>query len=274
MDKRQFNKVRKSLLMSWKVCPRQAWYSVRDVDYGQYNEFNLKDPSLLLGQIFHKEMDRFYSRIDISKMIPMVDDENALQKYLMDGFGNTTNEKCLKYFNWYSLIEAQRFIELYKTAQTGIIQRFIPLYIEKFVEYYDDNFGIHRNGHFDRVDYLGNKELRLVEYKTGQSYDVTKSYKLTKLRLELYWYKNIIERMKEFEGYTVTEWMMINPTLESVFSSKFSILTEKSLDTAVPLLADDINMPEPPDRNLNFFCHRCKYKQECLINIKENIFDI
>lgn len=278
MELREFNKVRKSLLMSWKVCPRQAWYSIRDPDYGQYNKFNLSDPALLIGQIFHKEMDTFYTKIDVDFMVTVMnnneDPEKELEEYLFSKFSPTTNEKCLTYFHWYALIEAQRFFELYSESHTGITQRFIPLYIEKFVEYLDDPNGIYRNGHFDRIDYIGNKQLRLGEYKTGVSYDVTKSYKLTRLRLELYWYKMIIERMPEFKGYTVSEWMMINPTTQVVFMSKFSILTERVLDAAVPMLADDINKKDPPDRVLNFYCGRCKFKKRCLIDINENIFDI
>ena len=148
------------------------------------------------------------------------------------------------------------------------------MYIEKFVEYYDKDNRIFRNGHFDRVDYIGDKKLRLVEYKTGASYDVSKSYKLSKLRLELYWYKTIIENMEEFKEYTVDEWMLINPTVKTVFVQKFHVLTKSSLEAAVPNLIADINSKEPPARNLNFYCGKCKFKQECLINPGKNIFDI
>ena len=273
MDQLEYNKVRKSLLMSWKVCPRQAYYSVRDPAYGQYNEFNLDNMSLLLGQIFHKEMDKFYNNVDISEMTKYYDQPGTLEAYLFSKFSRTTNEKCLDYFHWYAKIEAERFIELYKKHHTGIAQMFLPLYIEKYVEMPDPKNGIIRNGHFDRVDLIGEKKLRLVEYKTGKSYDVTKSYKLTKLRLELYYYKKIIENLEEFEGYTVVDWMLINPTTKSIFISKFSILTENVLEKSIPLLVKDINGDTPPDRNLNFYCENCKFKQECLI-IPENIWDI
>jgi len=208
MDLKEFHKVRKSLLMSWKVCPRQAYYSVRDENYGQYNEFNVQNPALLLGQIFHKEMDKFYSQIDMDKMIAMIgesDDIQIIEDYLFSKFSKTTHEVCLAYFHWYAKIEAERFTQLYNEKHTGIVQRFIPLYIEKYVEVEDKENGIIRNGHFDRMDLIGEKKLRLVEYKTGKSYDTTKSYKLTKLRLELYYYKKIIEQLPEFEGYEVVE---------------------------------------------------------------------
>ena len=275
MDELEFNKVRKSLLMSWKVCPRQAWYSVRDPEYGEYNKFNLKDSSLLLGQIFHKEMDKFYSGIDVNTMVTYVShDIKELENYLFKMFSKTTNEKCLKYFHWYSMIEAKRFMKLYNESHTGLVQRFIPLYIEKFVEIKDEKNNIYLNGHFDRIDYISPGKLRLAEYKTGHSYDVAKSYKLTKLRLELFYYKNIVEQLPEFKGYEVSEWMLINPTTEAIFTSKFSILTERALEESIPRLVIDINLKDPPKRNLNFYCFRCKYKERCLINIPENIFDI
>ena len=282
MDLLEFHKIRKSLLMSWKVCARQAYYSVRDKDYGQYNEFNLSNPALLLGQIFHKEMDKFYSGIDVDKMIEIAstkigDDSETLrllEEHCFAAFSPTTNEKCLNYFHWYSKVEAERFMELYLESHTGITQRFIPLYIEKFVEILDEKNGIYRNGHFDRVDFIAPGKLRLVEYKTGASYDVTKSYKLTKLRLELYYYKKIIEQLDEFKDYEVVEWMLINPTTMAVFKSKFSVLTERVLEKSIPELAADINGKEPPKRTLNFYCYNCKFKKECLIDVKENIFDI
>lgn len=281
MELQEFHKIRKSLLMSWKVCPRQAYYSVRDPEYGQYNEFNIQNPALLLGQIFHKEMDKFYGNISIDHMIELYQSsedleqvQNALETYLFSKFSKTTHETCLEYFHWYAKIEAERFIQLYKENRTGIVQRFIPLYIEKYVEIPDEENGIIRNGHFDRMDLIGEKKLRLVEYKTGQSYDPTKTYKLTKLRLELYYYKKIIEQLDEFKGYEVVDWMMINPTLQTVFTNKFSVLTERSLEKAIPMLVADINGKEPPDRNLNFYCENCKYKQECLIEPKVNIFDM
>ena len=97
METLEFNKVRKSLLMSWKVCPRQAWYSIRDPEYGEYNKFNLKDPALLLGQIFHKEMDKFYTNIIVDEMIKIMNDNEdpfkALEEYLFSKFSPTTHEK-------------------------------------------------------------------------------------------------------------------------------------------------------------------------------------
>lgn len=280
MNEITFNRIRKSLLMSWNVCPRQAWYAVRDPDYEQYNEFNLYDPTLLLGQVFHKEMDTFYSKVSVDEMIKKVNDKEKLQDYLFSLFSPTTHEKLLDYFNWYAEIETDRFIKLYEDNKTGIVQRFIPLYIEKYVEHkqpfymFDLKGDVYRTGHFDRIDYIGDKSLRLVEYKTGESYDVTKSYKLVKLRLELYWYKEIIEKLEEFKDYTVDEWMLINPTTKTVFSCKFHVLTKRKLDDAFPKVVRDVNLPEPPARNVNFYCNRCKFKQECLINIDQNIFDI
>ena len=282
MEQRKYSAVRKSLLMSWKVCARQAWESVRDKNYGQYNEFNLEKPALLLGQIFHKEMDKFYNGISVSAMSSIADDVNLgdedkleqLEIHCFQAFSPTKHETCLTYFHWYAKIEAERFLELYKNNKDDIALKFIPLYIEKYVEVPDEENGIVRNGHFDRMDIIGDKKLRLVEYKTGKSYDITKSYKLSKLRLELYYYKKIVEQLEEFKGYEVVEWMLINPTLEVVFKSKFSGLTLNSLEKAMKSLADDINSETPPKRTLNFYCENCDYKQKCLIDGDVNIFEV
>lgn len=282
MEQRPHNKIRKSLLMSWTVCPRQAWESIRDVGYGEYNTFNLENPALLLGQIFHKEMDSFYTKIDMQKLLVLAIDKDksdsdklaGLAAYCFSVFSPTTHEQCLEFFHWYAEEEAKRFLDLYKNHNAELWMRFLPVYVEKYIESQDDENGITRNGHFDRLDWIGPKKLRIVEYKTGKSYDVTKSYKLTKLRLELYYYKWIIERLKEFEGYEVVEWMLVNPTLKVTFISKFSPLTRNKLQTSVQKLTEDINSSEKPKRELNFYCEGCKFKQGCLINVDKNIYDI
>jgi len=265
----EYNKIRKSLIMSYRVCPRQAWYSVRDPEYEQYNEFNIKEPSLLLGQIFHKEMDKFYLDLDIEMMMNQTVIEN--EEYLFSRFSSTTNEECIKYFKWYSKIESKRFSDLLMDGKGEIKERFIPLYIEKYVEWNDR--GVIRNGHFDRMDYLGNNKVRLCEYKTGVSYDVEKSYKLSKLRFELYWYKEIVEHNEDFDKLELQDWMLINPTLETVFINKFSHLTKKAVDKHFEEMVIKINKEKEPGRVLNLYCSNCKFRKECLINTPKSIFD-
>ena len=259
--------------MTYKVCPRQAYYSVRDPEYGQYNQFNIHVPALLMGQIFHKEMDRFYSKIMMNTALKLAEtNREHLVDYFKDLFSVTKHEVMLKYFNWYANIEADRLIGIINDGKGEIEKRFIPMCIEEYVEY-DDN-GIIRNGHFDRMDYLGNGKIRLCEYKTGESYNVEKSYKLSKLRFELYWYKDIIEKLEKFEDFELVDWMLINPTTEQVFITKFSNLTKMALDKTFKQMIPVLNANEPPGRVLNFYCEGCKFKQECLINPGANIFDI
>ena len=277
----EFNKIRKSLLMAWEVCPRQAWYNIRDPRYNEYNTFNFDKKSLLLGQVFHKEMDSFYSKIDVNEVAGVVK-ENSQQELddvvalvaekFFNKFSKTKNRECLRYFRWYAEIEARRFIELYVNSKTGLAHRFLPLYIEKYVEWDNKDVGVVMNGQFYRLDAIDDKHLRLVEYKTGLSYDPAKNYKLTKLRLELYWYKEIIEHMEEFKGKTVSHWMLINPTIEKVFESKFSNLTKSALYKKLPMVLEDINKETPAERKLNFYCDSCRYKNECLIEPKKNLF--
>lgn len=266
----KYNKIRKSLIMSYRVCPRQAYYAVRDPDYEQYNEFNLSSPSLLLGQIFHKEMDKFYSNIDVKKMMNM--NQPMLESYLFGQFSKTTHSDLIRYFKWYAKIEAERFLKILMDGKGEIEQRFIPMFIEKYVEW--DDGGFIRNGHFDRVDYLGDGKIRLCEYKTGESYDPKKSYKLSKVRFELYWYKEILEHHPEFKDLELTDWMLINPTLETVFISKFSHLTKKAVDRLFDEMKVVLNQDKPPARKLNLYCDNCKFRNECLIFINKSIFDI
>ena len=269
LEEYKYNKIRKSLIMSYKVCPRQAWYSVRDPDYEQYNQFNVTQPSLLLGQIFHKEMDNFYKELDISQMINMT--VSGVEKYLFEHFSTTTHEECLRYFHWYSKLEAERFSSLLMDGKGEIGKRFVPLYIEEYVEWNDK--GIIRNGHFDRMDYLGDGKVRLCEYKTGWSYDPEKSYKLSKIRFELYWYKEIIANNPEFDDLELQDWMLINPTLEVVFISKFSHLTKGAVDKTYAALVPMINQDKEPSRVLNLYCGNCKFRKECLLDTPKSIFD-
>ena len=267
----EHNKIRKSLIMNYKNCPRAAWYSVRDEDYGQYNEFNLENKNLLLGQVFHKEMDSFYEGLTESILTENSESVDDLRKFFRSRFSKTKNKDCIKYFDWYSKIESERYFVLRDDGKGELLKRFIPLYIEKYVEYEKD--GIIRNGHFDRMDYLGDNKVRLVEYKTGKSYDINKTYKLTNLRFELYWYKQIVENHPEFDHLIVADWMLINPTLETVYVSKFSEATERSVDKWLGECIVDINKKEEPDRNLNFYCGHCKFKKQCLLDNDDTIFD-
>ena len=269
----KYNNIRKSLIMAWRVCPRQAWYSVRDPEYGQYNEFNLQVQSLLEGQIFHKEMDKFYSKIVMETAIKLASEsKERLVEYFKDMFSPTTEKVMLDYFSWYASIEADRLIALIGDGLGEVEKRFIPMCIEEYVEY-DDN-GIIRNGHFDRLDYLGPGKVRLVEYKTGFSYDVTKSYKLSKLRFELYWYKDIVEKITKFKEFTVVDWMLINPTTQTVFITNFSSLTKAAVEKALKQMIVDINGELPPPRNINYYCDGCKFLEQCLIKNGKNIFDV
>ncbi len=258
--------------MTWNVCPRQSWYSVRDPNYGEYNTFNLENLNLLKGQIFHKEMDRFYSVCEFYKLIACGDDEGKLKEYFMSLFKPTVHKGLLRFFEWYSEVEAKRFLEIKNDGKGEEQKRFYPLAVEEYVSWVDK--GIDRNGHIDRLDYLGGNRIRLVEYKTGFSYDVTKSYKLSKLRLELYWYKYILDNMPKYSKYVLDEWMLINPTTETVYLNSFSKLTKMSLDRKYSEMIQDINSTDISKRKLNFYCNSCKYKQKCLIDVKTSIFDI
>ena len=269
MNELKYNKIRKSLIMSYRVCPRQAWYSVRDPEYEQYNDFNLSQPALLLGQIFHREMDKFYEGLDINKMMNMT--QHDVEKYLFNQFSTTTHEECLKYFHWYAKIESERFSGLLVDGKGELKERFIPLFIEKYVEW--DDQGIIRNGHFDRMDYLGDGKVRLCEYKTGYSYDVEKSYKLSKLRFELFWYKEIITHNPEFEKFELQDWMLINPTLENIFITRFSYQTRAAVDKLFKEMIGRINQELEPGRKLNLYCSNCKFRKPCLLETPKSIFD-
>lgn len=66
---------------------------------------------------------------------------------------------------------------------------------------------VHLSGKIDRMEIdEDRKEITVVDYKTGRSYDRWKSdMKLHKYKQQLYCYKLLIEHSRTFAGYTVTE---------------------------------------------------------------------
>lgn len=243
--------------MSSKKCMQQAVYSLNDKNSQNYNNLDTTSLPLLKGQIFHHAMDDFYNFMkDVNNFNEMNSDQ--VYEEFRKLMPKTTHPELSKWFNWYSMMDAIRLVEM---RREGKLKYFMPFKLELYMEFNDN--GIMRTGHCDRIDLIGDKKLRIVEYKTGKSYDPSKSYGLTNVRSELEWYKEIIEHLDEFKGYTVVDWMMINPTVEAVKIGKFSNLTKYSVKKNLDALVEVLDGKVEPIKNKGFICDWCPFFKEC-----------
>ena len=248
--------IRKSLFMKFKKCSQQGMYSMAQGNEG-YSELNVQVPALLKGQIFHHAMEDFYNEIDISIMNDLGDEH--IKKYIETYLPITKQPDLKKWFNWYAEYETERYFTMKKE---GKLDYFKPYKQECYVEKVID--GVKRNGHFDRIDRIGEKELIIIEYKTGKSYDPQKNYSLTDLRSELEWYRSIITQLDEYKGFKIAGWKLINPTLEIIYDSKFSTLSKYSVDKNINIILEIIRGNKPPVKKIGIQCNWCEFSKECL----------
>ena len=255
MEESKVFNIRKSLFMKFRICEQQGVYSQADGNEG-YSELNLENEHLLKGQIFHHAMEDLYNEMTVEELNTL-DDADVLG-YINGLLPKTTQVDLIKWFAWYGKYESERYLNMKKD---GKLEYFMPYkqeyYVEKLIK------GINRTGHFDRVDRVSEKELVIVEYKTGNSYDPNKSWKLTNLNAELEWYRSIIDELDEFKDFDVVGWRLLNPTLGIDFYKKFNVVTKYSVNKASENILKLLNKEKVPVKKIGFPCQWCPYIEEC-----------
>lgn len=248
--------IRKSLFMSYKRCPQQGVYEYHTHD-DSYGELNTTVDALLKGQIFHHAVEDIYTDMNTSQLSTL--DLQEATDYIRKLFPQTTHRELTQWFDWYAYYDAQRFIELKKKGEERF---FLPFLQEHYVSALID--GVNRTGHIDRIDKVGDKELVIVEYKTGKSYDPAKSWKLSDLKSELEWYRSIMAMMDEFKEYKIVGWKLINPTLGLTHLDTFHVLTKYSVNKNAKYFVEVLNGQKEAVKKIGMQCSWCKYSQECL----------
>ena len=237
----------------YKQCAKKFWYFYNDEEaYKGYNQVQGSD-ALIKGSLFHQYADTFFDNLG-----------KSTDAYSGDVFRAalpvTKFADLNKWLNWFA---DEEFIRYCALQANGYEDLFIPFAREEFVSMPD---AIDRTGHFDRLDVIpGTKNLQLVEYKTGKSYNMDKTWAATSMNSEIGFYVIMLNTIKKYPDYKITEWKVINPTLETIWVNKISPISIKSVNTTYRSLTQAVFDKGPFERNITMLCRYCPYIDDCLL---------
>lgn len=253
-----YRPIRKTAFMKYRKCPRQFEYFYNDADYFAYNEDELSaNDALRHGSMFHKAADSFFTQLEGKKI-----NEDKFRDLL------PTGTDIDEWFDWFAEEEKKRYRQLVNTDMVGY---FMP--IAREIEIRTLNEDIPKTGHVDRIDVIpGTKNLCIVEYKTGKSYNMDNSYALTEMNAEMGFYLKIIEDANVFPNNKVITWKVINPTLKKIWVNQISPMTIRSVDKTYQTIIDKIKNKKEFERNIGRSCDFCPYIDDCLFKENEPLF--
>jgi DNA helicase-2/ATP-dependent DNA helicase PcrA len=199
------------------------------------------------GSAIHETLQWIQLQVNEAAAVPAV---TRIIKY----FKNRITTKHLSHDETTRLIErGERSLKLYVNQRSGL---FKPGNIS---EYNFRNEGVfvaeaHMSGKIDLLEIdKENKTITVVDYKTGTSYSKWASdIKLHKYKMQLYCYKIIIERSRNFKGYKVTDGRIefIEPDSEGIIRSLELKYEEKELQRVQELIqvmwrhVQELNFPD------------------------------
>jgi len=233
--------------MQYKNCQRNFWYFYNDDE--RYDGYGGKssNPALQRGTDFHNAADLFFDNINATSL---------------DGFRAALpfGDNLHYYYDWFAKVEWQRYQDLENKDY------FKPLACELIVE------GALTKGHVDRIDQISETELQVVEYKTGKSYDMSKSWAPTKMNAEIGFYARLIEEGKHYPDLKIKSWKVINPTLQKQWVNKISPITLRAVDNSVLEMVNKIvatgtfreKLETLFPRTITPLCGWCPYTEDCL----------
>jgi len=225
--------IRKTAFMMFKHCEKQFEYFYNDkVAYTEYKQSS-ENPALRRGTLFHNGCEDFFTKV---KGLPSkADMTNSFRTCLP----TITDKKDLlvnDWFDYFAKIEAQRLTEISKES-FDYAHLFYPIETEMYVSMKDT---IDRNGHIDRIDNMKDGTLCIVEYKTGKSYDMNKTWAITKMNAEIGYYVQILNKVKYFKDKEIKYWKVINPTLQITWINKISPVSLRGVETTYAKMVNKI----------------------------------
>ncbi len=245
MKEKKYKAIRKSAFMVYKQCPRRFEYNYKDPKYWDYGASDDKsDMKIWRGNQFHKFCETFFDKIIT---IPPKD----------WSFPTHEDEVVQRMIFWFVGKEVERHIKLEHDKQ---LEYFQPLANELKV-YYENT--IDRTGHIDRIDRIGEKEVCVVEYKAGQSYNMELPERITSMNAEIGFYTQLLKLAKVYPDYKITHWKVINPVLQKVWMNKISPISLRSVETVFADMVDKITKKKVFPKKISPLCHWCPYKVPC-----------
>jgi len=253
-----YRPIRKSAFVSYIKCQKKFEYLYSDPNYFNYglDEGELDD-ALRRGNMFHSGCDKFFS--DLEGKIKSESITQLFRTYLPTVDDIRDAEIVNNWFDWFAETEKQRYIELDEANKIGY---FLPIAKELEIKLPDT---IDRTGHVDRVDMMPDtKELCIVEYKTGKSYDMDNSYSFTDMNKEIGFYVQILNATNVFPNYKITHWKVVNPTLKKIWINKISPISLRGVEVLYKEITDKVITKGKFNRNLTPLCKYCPYVTPCM----------
>jgi len=247
---KEYKAVRKSAFMSFRHCNKQFEYLYNDPHYWDYGiKEDEPDEKKRRGNEFHAATEIFFDKI----LSAQVDDSI---KNFRDALPQSKDKKLNEYFDWFADIELKRWKEIKNWKE------FLPLANE--LKIYMKDLVIDRTGHVDRIDLIpGTKNLMIVEYKAGRSYDMEKPDRVTSMNAEIGWYVQILNAVKEYPEYKITHWKVINPEIQKVWINKISPVSLKAVENTYSKMVNMIIKGLKFPKTVGPLCDYCAYLEEC-----------
>ena len=239
--------------MQFKHCEKQFEYFYNSKEYTEYKQSSDIAP-LRRGTLFHNGCEDFFTKVkelknktydDFRSCLPVITDERDL--LLND------------WFDYFAHLEHNRALEL-KAESLDFEHLFFPVETEMYVKMKDT---IDRNGHIDRLDNLPDGNIMIVEYKTGKSYNMDKTWAVTKMNAEIGYYVQILNKENYFKGKKITHWKVINPTLKEVWINRISPVSLRAVENTYAKMVDKILHKGQFEKNITPLCSYCQYMQPC-----------
>lgn len=250
--------IRKSAFITYKHCKKKFEFLYYGDHYFDYGEDNQDNDALRRGNLFHNGCEKFFKGLEGVLVI------DNLPNHFRTHLPTITDERDLivnEWFDWFAEQETVRFDELKYANKVG---EWLPIATELEIKMEDE---IDRTGHVDRVDMIpGTKDLCVVEYKTGKSYDMDKSYAFTSMNAEIGFYIQVLKGANVFPNNKITHWKVINPTLQKTWYSKISPISLKGVDVTYKEIVNHIKKGGKWEKNPGVLCLHCPYLNDCLFD--------
>jgi len=231
-----------SLVLTYKQCPRRVkFYLNGEKTEEQYH--------LTLGRKFHNDVDIFFDKVDVDKLIKFDNNLNEINTYLRSllPFG-TEYDNLLDSF---ATLEAKRWCSFKDKSY------YLPILRERKIV----NKKLKISGIVDRVDKLENGEYVVIDYKTGKFH----SFAVSSLRFQLSVYATLIDKSNILEkpikyicGYFPREMPPNN-----IFFEQKKPQTVKAMWKKIDKTREGIEN-KMFDKNIGFLCDYCPYCKICL----------
>ena len=250
--------IRKSAFITYKHCKKKFEFLYFGDHYFDYGGEDQDNDALRRGNLFHNGCEKFFRNMQGKIYTPELVNHFRIN---MPTIGDPRDLIVNEWFDWFAEQEKSRYQELCLTDKLGI---WYPLAMELEVKM-DDK--IDRTGHVDRIDVIPDtKDLCIVEYKTGKSYDMDKSYAFTAMNAEIGFYIQILNAAKVFPDYKLTHWKVINPTLQKIWYNKISPISLKGVEATYEEIVNKINKGGKYEKNPGVLCLHCPYLNDCLFD--------